>query len=92
VPLLRKLVLTYRLPQQSGVLVAKVEPGSPALAAGVHEGDVIVSFDGETAPRIEALHRLLTADRIGRVADLRVLRGVELLTLHVTPREMPAAA
>ena len=31
-----------------------------------------------------------TADRIGRPTELRVLRGVELLTLAVIPREMPA--
>lgn len=89
VPLLRKLVLTYRLESESGVLVSQVEAGSPAGQAGLHEGDIIVAFDGVATPRVEMLHRVLTAERIGRPAELRVLRGVELLTLRVTPAEMP---
>lgn len=90
VPLLRKLVLAYRLTVESGVLVSRVEPGSPAANARLREEDVIVSLDGIATPRVETLHRLLTADRIGRAAELRALRGVELVTLTVTPQEMPA--
>jgi S1-C subfamily serine protease len=89
VPLLRKLVLAYRLPGESGVLVSHVEPGSPAARAGVREGDLLVSFAEIPASRIETLHRLLTAERIGKPAELRVLRGVELLQLEITPLEMP---
>ena len=89
VPLLRKLVRAYRLPAESGVLVARVEPGSPAARAGLRADDLIVAFGGAPTPRIDALHRMLTGDRIGRPAELRVLRGVELLTLAITPAEMP---
>ena len=88
VPLLRKLVLAYRLAGDTGVLIAQVEPDGPAARAGVREGDIIVAFDGSATPRIETLHRVLTADRIGRAVELRVLRGVELLTLAVTPAEV----
>ena len=91
VPLLRKLVLAYRLPAATGVMVSRVEPGSPAARAGLREDDIIISFNGSAAPRIETLHRLLTGDRIGQAAELRVLRGVELLTLSVVPQEMPGA-
>ena len=89
VPLLRKLVLAYRLPADTGVFVSQVEPESPAAKAGVREADIIIALDGGAAARIETLHRTLTADRIGREIELRVLRGVEVLTLKVTPREMP---
>jgi S1-C subfamily serine protease len=89
VPLLRKLVLAYRLAGDSGVLVASVEPGSPAARAGLKEDDIIVTFGGEAVPAVETLHRRLTADRIGRPIELGVLRGVELRTLAVTPLEMP---
>ena len=90
VPLLRKLVLAYRLAADRGVLVSRVEPGSPAANAGLREDDIIVSLDGDATARVETLHRLLTADRIGRAAELGVLRGVEFFPLTVTPREMPA--
>jgi S1-C subfamily serine protease len=89
VPLLRKVMMAYRLSMESGVLVSQVEPSSPAAQAGVREGDIILSIDGQPTPRVEALHRILTADRIGRSAALRILRGVELMTLSVTPLEMP---
>ncbi len=92
VPLLRKLVLAYRLARETGVLVMSVAADSPAANAGLREGDILVSLAGEPTPRVDALHRLLTADRIGRATELRVLRGVELLTLGVTPRESPAHA
>lgn len=90
VPLLRKLVLAYRLPAPTGVLVASVEKNSPAMHAGVREGDILITLDGAPTPRIDTLHRQLTAERIGRAAELRILRGVELLTLTITPAEMPA--
>ena len=88
--LLRKLVLAYQLASDSGVLVSHIEPGGPAARADVRAGDIILSFAGIETPRIDSLHRALTADRIGRPAGLRVLRGVELLTLTVTPAEIPA--
>ena len=87
VPLLRKLVLAYRLPNDSGVLVTTVEPNSPADRAGVREGDIILTIAGTPAPRVDALHRTLTADRIGSPTELQVLRGVELLTFKITPQE-----
>lgn len=90
VPLLRKLVLAYRLDAESGVLISHLDPNGPAARAGVREGDIILSFDGLATPRVDVLHRILTADRIGRSAELRVLRGVELVTLTVTPAETPA--
>lgn len=89
VPLLRKLILAYRLPSESGVLVSRVEPGSPAARALLREGDIILSLAGLATPRVETLHRILTADRIGQSAELRVLRGVELLEFTITPLEMP---
>lgn len=92
VPLLRKLVLAYRLELPTGVLVSHLEAGGPAARAGMREGDIILSVDGTATPRVESLHRILTADRIGRAAELRLLRGVELVTLRVTPAEMPERA
>jgi S1-C subfamily serine protease len=87
VPLLRALVLRYRLETETGVLATTVEPGSPGHQAGLREGDIIIGFEGSPTPRVDALHKLLTADHIGRVSRLQVLRGVELKNLQVTPQE-----
>ena len=92
VPLLRKLVRAYRIETDTGVLVSHVDAGSPAARAGLREGDIIIGFAGAPVPRVESLHRILTADRIGLAASVRILRGVDLLTLAITPQEMPVAA
>jgi S1-C subfamily serine protease len=88
VPLLRKLILAYRLTSNNGVLVVKVEPGSPAAQAGVQEGDIIVGLGGETVASVDHLHRRLTAEEIGRTSEIRVIRGIELVTLQITPSEV----
>jgi S1-C subfamily serine protease len=76
----------YELPHSSGALVLGTEPGSPAQKAGLQEGDVIVSLEGEPVEGVDVLHRLLNEDRIGRAARLAVLRGSKRLELSVIPQ------
>ena len=80
----------YRLTAASGVLVIAIAPGSPAERAGLREGDVMVDFNGQPVPSIDALHKLLTADHIGVESPLAVLRGTEKLSLPITPQESAA--
>jgi S1-C subfamily serine protease len=84
-PLARRLVRFYGLKGEAGLLVVLVEPGSAAQAAGQREGDVIVSFAGETVDGADALQKLLAERPIGASYPLEVLRGVEKLTLHAAP-------
>lgn len=87
VPLHRRIVRFYKLQVESGVLVQSVESGSPAEAAGLRYGDVIVDFGGTPVAGIDDLHRLLTADRVAAPVPLVVLRKTELTTLQVVPAE-----
>jgi S1-C subfamily serine protease len=87
VPLHRRLVRHHQLVAPSGVLVISVSPGSPAEYAGLREGDLIVEFNGQSVPSIDALHKLLTADQIGAESRLTIIRGTEKLTLPITPGE-----
>jgi S1-C subfamily serine protease len=88
VPLLRKLVLHHHIGHDTGVLVAGVEPSSPGEGAGLETGDIIVELDGHPTPTVDALHKLLTGERIGTRTPIRILRGVGLLTKTVVPIEM----
>jgi S1-C subfamily serine protease len=82
-PLHRVLIRGHHLPISSGVFVAGIEHNSPAQVAGVHEGDIIVLFDGQPISDVDALHRALT-NHAGP-ADITVLRGTEKLILNIEP-------
>jgi S1-C subfamily serine protease len=82
-----RLVRAYGLPVQSGVLVASVEPNSPAQAAGLHERDIIVALDGQPVAGVDDLHRLLAERPIGAQLPLVVIRGTERRDLEVIPEE-----
>ena len=85
VPLHRRVVRYYDLQVETGVLVAGVEKGSPAAAAGLRDGDVIIAFDGRPVSSVDDLHRLLTEEQVGLRAELTVIRLTEKLALSVTP-------
>src|SRR5687768_911964 len=87
VPIHRRIVRFHNLELESGVLVSAVEPERPASAAGLREGDIIVSFDAKPVGQIDDLHRLLTEERVGTPVALTILRGVEKLDLTITPAE-----
>jgi S1-C subfamily serine protease len=67
--------------------VISVEPDSPASQADIREGDLLVEFNGGEVPSIDALHKLLTAERIGVPSQVMILRGTEKLSLTVVPAE-----
>ena len=87
----RRVVLTYELPEPTGVRVMSVEPGSPAAQVGVREGDVIVGLDGVAIATVDALHQTLDASRVNRDCVLKVIRGVRTpvpMYLTVRPTEV----
>ena len=69
----------------TAVRVTEVGGGGPGERAGLRAGDLLLAVDGVELAGIDALHRLLTADRIGRSLAVRLLRGREILTLPVLP-------
>lgn len=89
VPLHRRLVRFHQLRSTSGVLAISVAPGSPATAAGLREGDVIIEFNDQVIPSIDALHKLLTGHQINVESSLLVIRGTEKIRLQIRPAESP---
>jgi S1-C subfamily serine protease len=86
-PIPRALARAYQIAAASGVLASSIEPGSPASAASMQEGDVILAFAGTPVTGVDDLHRLLTEDRIGRVTEIAVLRRGRREVLPITPAE-----
>jgi S1-C subfamily serine protease len=89
VPLLRRVVRYHELGVETGALVISVEPGSPAAAAGLCDGDIIVRFGERWVGGVDDLHKILTEEQVGVGSALTVLRGVQKLELTVVPREAP---
>jgi S1-C subfamily serine protease len=87
VPVHRRVVRFYDLPNEMGALVQSVEESSPAKRAGLREGDIVVALDGQPVARVDDLHRLLTDVRVGVSCSLTVLRWTEKLELKVVPEE-----
>lgn len=67
----------------NGVLVYKVEPNSPAAAAGVRVGDVIRSVDGDRVREGAELQQVLVKREVGDKVKLGIVRGDEQVEIDV---------
>jgi len=76
--------------QEEGLMVRAVEPGSPAKAAGVAMGDVILQLGTAKATDEYELHKALTGEVVGKTVTLKVLRAEKVAELKITPREAEA--
>jgi S1-C subfamily serine protease len=87
VPIHRRVVRFYNLMKETGVVVVGIEPNSPARAARLREGDVIVALDEKPVAGVDDLHRLLTDAQVGVRCALTIIRHTERLTLSISPEE-----
>jgi S1-C subfamily serine protease len=71
------------LGQETGLLLASVEPDSPAVAGGLMLGDTLLSLDELPLRHLDDLLSAL-ADRAGRKAEITFLRGGEIQSREVT--------
>jgi membrane-associated protease RseP (regulator of RpoE activity) len=79
-----KLGILIERAEEGGVRVMGVMPGSPADAAGLEKGDVIVSAGGEAVREILDLTSKVGDYEPGDTGPVEVLRGEERLTFEVT--------
>lgn len=76
------------LQEDIGALVATVTPGGPAAAAEIEEGDVILSFDGQSIDEMRTLPRLVGDAAPSDVVTVEIWRDGERSTLQVTLGEL----
>ena len=69
--------------QETGLLVASVESGSPADKGGLLVGDIIVSIDGTPSVHMDSLMAQLGADSVGHEASLNLVRGGKSLGITI---------
>jgi len=75
----------------SGVMVMNVDPNGPGAAAAIHQGDVLVSWDGKPIGRLQALLRSLGPDSIGKQVAIGLRRGGQSHEARLRIGERPAA-
>jgi membrane-associated protease RseP (regulator of RpoE activity) len=68
---------------RAGAEVTFVEPSGPAAAAGLREGDVVVSVNGATIDDPADLGETVRSYATGTVVDMEVVRGEEIVVLAV---------
>jgi S1-C subfamily serine protease len=82
--------LAARLGRTAGLEVVQLLDGSPAAAAGVRAGDIIVSLDGRPIAGVGDLQLSLVVDLVGRSIDVTLERDGTLAEIALTPAELRA--
>ena len=77
------------LDQEKGALVASVQSDGPAARAGLRQGDVILSVNGEAVVHFKDLLRLIANAKSGNNAKLDVWRRGSSRTVEATLGRMP---
>ena len=73
----RRMRRAVGLPEQSGLLVRGVEDGSPAAAAGIERGDLLVAAAGRELDGVDALYEVLDGVADDGSVELTVVRGTD---------------
>ena len=69
----RHIALRAGLNGATSVRLRRVELDGPAAQAGLKEGDLVLSIDGQPVHGVDDMVRLLNGDRIGQLTELLVL-------------------
>ena len=103
-PISKDLAGVLELPVDQGLLVVRVEPGSPADKAGIRGGgravivgtweipvggDIVVQLDGEPTIQSEDLLRRVENKRVGDTVKVTVFRGKKRLDVSVQLEARP---
>ena len=89
VPLNPAIAAQLNVNQTTGVLVMKVEQGSPAEQAGLQQRDIITEIDGNTLDSDSALSQAIQNKNPGDTVTLTVLRNGSTQEMKLTLGTMP---
>ena len=88
-PVSQDIADSLGLKEAKGALVAKAEKNSPAAAAGLKEGDVVASVNGELVADSHDLARKIAALGPKKEAELSIIRNGSTRTVKVTLGSVP---
>jgi serine protease Do len=79
---------SFGMKRPVGALVGDVQPKSPAQAAGIRRGDIIVRFNGKEVRTVSDLPLMVAGTPVGRTVPLTVVREGKEITLTVKIGEL----
>ncbi len=83
----RRIVRALERGPETAARIFKVETGGPADKAGLMSGDLMLTLDEHAITGVDHLHRLLSAERIGKEVSITVLRHGKIVTVAATLTE-----
>ena len=90
-PLDSEVAARLGLAGKTGVVIAKVGPGTPAARSGLKDGDILTEFAGQAVKDPRSLQRLVAGQAIGKKVELTVYRDGVKKTLTLTVENQPEA-
>jgi len=88
----RDLAESFGLDKPSGALVSDVFSDSPAEAAGLQEGDIIIAFNGRHIDLSAELPHMVGRTPAGTEVEIKIVRKGKSKTLKLTIGELPETA
>jgi S1-C subfamily serine protease len=82
-----ELRLHFGSTRDRGLLVARVEPGTPAAAAGIQVGDVIIDVKGHAVATVRDLLSQLATIGKNQAVSIGLLRDGKPVTIHATLKD-----
>lgn len=87
----KDIAASLGLKKDAGALVGDISPNSPAIAAGIKTGDIILKFNGKSVKESRHLPRLVGEAEIGALTPIVVWRDGKEVTLKVKVGEFEQA-
>ncbi len=84
------LAASFGLATPQGVLITNLHPSSPALAAGLQQGDVVLALNDQSISNPEDFIYRIQSISLGEKISLKLQRNQEKLTITFQPVEPPA--
>jgi S1-C subfamily serine protease len=84
----RRLVRALDLPAARAFEVVGREPNSPATAADIRIGDLVIGANDTLVDGVDALHRFLTRWPAGTPLTLQILRRTQRVAVTLTPEAL----